>query len=320
MPMPPAAFSIGTAKPMPTNTRCSVRVQDCGDDADHFAFVGHQGSAGTAGIGGRVELDQVGQQPLAFGRPELAAQARDHARGHRRADAEREPDGHHLVALAQVAGARAGSPGPGRRAVSAPAARPGRSRAAPRPPPRPTRSRPRRPRRCASPRTRRAGWSESCRFPGPRRRCRRRAPCPCLPRRPRPAPAPARPRGHHLVGLGRRRGQGLGLQRLEHRRVDVVLGDLLRRRPGAIQRDPAPSAPRRRAAGVAGHSGRQAAAKGSVARLLRAAIRPSQAAMPRPARPRAAVAAARPRPRRASTGCTTPRASSAPPAQETTSS
>ena len=66
MPTAAAAFSIGTAKPMPMNTRWSVGIEDAGDDADDFAVGGDERPAGIAGIGRRVELDQVGQQALAF--------------------------------------------------------------------------------------------------------------------------------------------------------------------------------------------------------------------------------------------------------------
>ena len=76
MPAAAAAFSIGTAKPMPMKTRWSVGFEDGGDDADHLAVHRHQRAAGIAGVGGGVELDQVGQQLLAVGRAELALQAR----------------------------------------------------------------------------------------------------------------------------------------------------------------------------------------------------------------------------------------------------
>src|SRR6478672_6464953 len=38
-----------------------ARVQYGGHDADHLAIHGHQRAAGIAGVGGGVELDQVGQ-------------------------------------------------------------------------------------------------------------------------------------------------------------------------------------------------------------------------------------------------------------------
>ena len=66
MPAAVAAFSIGTAKPMPMKVRCSRRVEDGGDDADHLAVHRHQRTAGVAGVGGGVELDQVGQRLLAL--------------------------------------------------------------------------------------------------------------------------------------------------------------------------------------------------------------------------------------------------------------
>ena len=98
MPAAAAAFSIGTAKPMPMKVRCSVGLQDRGDDADHLAVHRDQRAARVARVGGGVELDQVGQHALALGRAELALQAGDDAGRHRRADAEREADRDHLVA------------------------------------------------------------------------------------------------------------------------------------------------------------------------------------------------------------------------------
>ena len=47
-----------------------------GDDADDLAVRGHQRAAGIAGIGRRVELDQVGQHALALGRAVLALAGR----------------------------------------------------------------------------------------------------------------------------------------------------------------------------------------------------------------------------------------------------
>ena len=43
-----AAFSIGTAKPMPMNTRCLLGIEDAGDDADDFAVGRDQRPAGVA--------------------------------------------------------------------------------------------------------------------------------------------------------------------------------------------------------------------------------------------------------------------------------
>ena len=42
-------------------------VQDGGDDADDLALIGHERSPGAAGVGRRIELDQVRQHALALG-------------------------------------------------------------------------------------------------------------------------------------------------------------------------------------------------------------------------------------------------------------
>jgi hypothetical protein len=66
--------------------------------------IGDQRPARIAGVGRGVELDQVGQDALAFGRAEFALQARDHAVRRRRADAERKAHRHDLVAGRQIGG------------------------------------------------------------------------------------------------------------------------------------------------------------------------------------------------------------------------
>ena len=113
MPTAAAAFSIGTAKPMPMKTRWLVGIEDAGDDADDLAVDRDERAAGVARIGGGVELDQVGQQALAFRRTVLAPQSRDHARRDRRADAERKADRDHLVA--ERAGRPSSAASPARR-------------------------------------------------------------------------------------------------------------------------------------------------------------------------------------------------------------
>ena len=52
------------------------RVEDAGDDADHLAVGGDQRAAGVAGIGRGVELDQVGEDALAFGASGIRASGR----------------------------------------------------------------------------------------------------------------------------------------------------------------------------------------------------------------------------------------------------
>src|SRR6478735_5492764 len=101
----------------------AVRVQDRGDDADHLAVHRHQRATRVAGVGGGVELDQVGEHLLAVGRAELALQAGDDAGRRGRADAEREADRQHVVARGEVGGR-------GRRGSSWRAGPRGRSRAA----------------------------------------------------------------------------------------------------------------------------------------------------------------------------------------------
>src|ERR1700687_6388226 len=75
-----------------------ARVQYRGDDPDHLAIHGGERPAGVSGVGRGVELDQVGQQTLAFRRAVFAFQAGKHASRYRRADAERKTDGDELVA------------------------------------------------------------------------------------------------------------------------------------------------------------------------------------------------------------------------------
>ena len=90
IPAAAAAFSIGTAKPMPMKTRCLVGLRMAGHDADHLAVGRDQRSARIARIGRSVELDQICEHALAFGRPILAPQAGYDAGCHRRADTEGE--------------------------------------------------------------------------------------------------------------------------------------------------------------------------------------------------------------------------------------
>src|SRR5512132_636299 len=67
-----------------------VRVEDARDDADDLAIHRDERAARTAGIGGGVELDQVGEQALTLRRTVLPPQSRDDAGRDRRPDAERK--------------------------------------------------------------------------------------------------------------------------------------------------------------------------------------------------------------------------------------
>src|SRR5512139_1947357 len=64
------------------------RVEDARDDADHLAVHRDERAAGVAGIRRGIELDQVGQDALPFGRAVLAPQSGDHALADRGTDAE----------------------------------------------------------------------------------------------------------------------------------------------------------------------------------------------------------------------------------------
>src|SRR5258708_17114584 len=55
-------------------------IEQARDDADHFALQGHERPARIARIHRRVELDEIGENALAFFRAVLAPQSRDHAR------------------------------------------------------------------------------------------------------------------------------------------------------------------------------------------------------------------------------------------------
>src|SRR5947207_11170539 len=74
------------------------RVEDRRDDADDCAVGGYQRTTGAARVGCCIELDQIDHVVRTVARTMHAPQARDHARGHRRPDAEREADGDDLVA------------------------------------------------------------------------------------------------------------------------------------------------------------------------------------------------------------------------------
>src|ERR1700732_791982 len=52
-----------------------ARIQYRGDDPHHLAIHGRQRAAGISGVGRGIELDQIGQQPLAFPRTVFALQA-----------------------------------------------------------------------------------------------------------------------------------------------------------------------------------------------------------------------------------------------------
>src|SRR5258707_5374626 len=64
------------------------RVEQAGDDADDLAVGGHQWAAGITGIGGGIELNQVGEKPRARARAILALEARNDAGRSRRPEAE----------------------------------------------------------------------------------------------------------------------------------------------------------------------------------------------------------------------------------------
>ena len=218
---------------MPMNTRCSVGLRMRGHDADDLAVGGHERPAGVAGIGRSVELDQVGEQALAFRRTVLAPQAGDDARRRRRTDAERKADRDHLIAEREVGWSTAAWRPRDRRAASSP----------------------------ATPRGRVSGCTPIT--VGIRLECRRR-------RRPSPASRAsttcrlvrmmplsttttpladtlldvsafsssgpsARTRttdfANCLVRFRRRRRQRLGFERMQHGRVDVVLRERVQHRP-----------------------------------------------------------------------------------------
>ena len=68
-----------------------------------------QRPAGVAGVRGGIELDQARHQLVPLGRAKRAVQPGDDAGRHRRPDAEREADRHHVVARPQIArGAKRG--------------------------------------------------------------------------------------------------------------------------------------------------------------------------------------------------------------------
>src|SRR5581483_1986237 len=79
-------------------------VENAGDDADHLARGGDERPARAARVRGRVELDETAERAPAVGRLVLAVEARDHARGHRRPDAEGKADRDDVVARLQVRG------------------------------------------------------------------------------------------------------------------------------------------------------------------------------------------------------------------------
>src|SRR3982751_1019248 len=68
------------------------RAEDGGDDADHFSGGIDERTARAAGIRRRVELDEVGERPLALGWVVFALEAGNHAVRDRRSDAERKAD------------------------------------------------------------------------------------------------------------------------------------------------------------------------------------------------------------------------------------
>src|SRR5437762_3357179 len=87
------------------------RIEDGGDDADHLAVHGDKRTAGAARIGGGIELNEVLEHALAFGRAKVAIEAGDHARRDRGTDAKRKPYRDHFVARLQVVGGAQGCGG-----------------------------------------------------------------------------------------------------------------------------------------------------------------------------------------------------------------
>src|SRR3989344_827012 len=70
----------GHRKPDADEGACRRGVQDGGDDAHRLAIGCDRWATGVAGVGRSIELDQVAELALAFGRGEFALEARDHAR------------------------------------------------------------------------------------------------------------------------------------------------------------------------------------------------------------------------------------------------
>src|SRR5438309_1817917 len=100
-----AASRVGftsSARMLPETSIARITVSCCEGNVTTAAGRAHQRAARAAGIGGGVELDQIGEDALAVWRPVLAPEPRDHAVRHRRADAEREADGGDMLAFHQV--------------------------------------------------------------------------------------------------------------------------------------------------------------------------------------------------------------------------
>src|SRR5436190_18778710 len=77
-------------------------AEDGGDDADDFPGGVDERAARAARIRRGVELDEVGERPLALGRAVLALEAGDHAMRDRRANAEGKADRRDMLALEEM--------------------------------------------------------------------------------------------------------------------------------------------------------------------------------------------------------------------------
>src|SRR5207237_9307794 len=73
-------------------------IEDRSDDADDFAVGGDERSTRAARVRRSVELDQIGQQALAFGGTVFALEAGDDAGRDGRSDAEGKSHSYHMIA------------------------------------------------------------------------------------------------------------------------------------------------------------------------------------------------------------------------------
>ena len=103
-PAPLAAFSIGTAKPMPMKVRASVGLRMAVTMPTTSPSIVTSGPPELPGLAAASNWIRLVERALAVGRAVLALEAGDDAGRHRRPDAEREADRHHLVARRQVLG------------------------------------------------------------------------------------------------------------------------------------------------------------------------------------------------------------------------
>src|ERR1019366_8012787 len=78
------------------------RVEKAGHDAHHLAVRRHQRAARVSAIDCGIELDEIGEQTFALRRAVLAPETGNHARRHRRPDAERKANGDDPVPQREV--------------------------------------------------------------------------------------------------------------------------------------------------------------------------------------------------------------------------